>query len=40
MGYSLVDNMYGVRPAISLKSGTTVASGTGIATDPWIVTVP
>ena len=31
---------YGVRPAISLKPGTTVESGTGIATDPWIVTAP
>ena len=30
----------GVRPAISLKPGTTAASGTGIATDPWVVTAP
>ena len=28
---------YGVRPVISLKPGTTVASGTGIATDPWTI---
>ena len=32
-----VDTTNGVRPAISLKPGTTVASGTGIATDPWII---
>ena len=32
-----VSTAYGVRPAISLKPGTTAASGTGIATDPWIV---
>ena len=29
--------MPGVRPAISLKSGTTAVSGSGIATDPWVV---
>ena len=28
----------GVRPSISLKLGTTASSGTGTATDPWIVT--
>ena len=32
-----VDSLYGVRPAISLKPGTIVASGTGIATDPWTI---
>ena len=35
-----VNNSRGVRPAISLKPGTTAASGTGIATDPWVVTAP
>ena len=35
-----VSNSYGVRPAISLKPGTTATSGTGIATDPWVVTAP
>ena len=30
----------GVRPAISLKPGTTATSGTGTATDPWVVTAP
>lgn len=37
---SNVYNSYGVRPAISLKPGTIVGSGTGIATDPWVVTAP
>ncbi|MBR2766540.1 hypothetical protein IKD67_00410, partial [Candidatus Saccharibacteria bacterium] len=32
-----VDSAYGVRPAISLKAGTTTISGTGTAADPWIV---
>ncbi len=32
-----VYNSGGVRPAISLTSGTMAASGTGTATDPWIV---
>lgn len=35
-----VNYTYGVRPAISLKPGTTATSGTGIATDPWVVTAP
>ena len=35
-----VSSTSGVRPAISLKPGTTAASGTGIATDPWVVTAP
>lgn len=34
---SNVYNAIGVRPAISLKPGTTAASGTGTATNPWIV---
>ena len=37
---SVVNRAYGVRPAISLKPGTTATSGTGIATDPWVVTAP
>ena len=40
LGAGYVSNGFGVRPVISLKPGTTAASGTGIATDPWIVTVP
>ena len=40
LSYSYVNNARGVRPAISLKPGTTAASGTGIATDPWVVTAP
>jgi|GEM_PF-2786276 len=35
-----VGNTYGVRPAISLASGTTATSGTGTAADPWVVTAP
>ena len=35
-----VNNTYGVRPSISLTSGTTASSGSGTATDPWIVTAP
>lgn len=31
---------YGVRPAISLASGTTATSGSGTAIDPWVVTAP
>ena len=30
----------GVRPSISLTSGTTASSGSGTATDPWVVTAP
>ena len=40
LNYSNVNNANGVRPAISLKPGTTATSGTGIATDPWVVTAP
>ena len=32
-----VGSACGVRPAISLTSGTTPASGSGTATDPWVV---
>ncbi len=32
-----VGGSYGVRPAISLISGTQVVAGTGIATDPWTI---
>ena len=38
--YGNVDGAYGVRPAISLKSGTTATSGSGTATDPWVVNPP
>ena len=35
-----VGSACGVRPAISLSPGTNVASGSGTATDPWVVTAP
>ena len=35
--YGNVYSSYGVRPAISLNSGTEAASGSGTAADPWIV---
>ena len=35
-GYG-VNNAFGVRPVISLVSGTTPTSGAGTATDPWVV---
>ena len=35
-----VSNSYGVRPAISLASGTSASSGSGTAADPWVVTAP
>ena len=38
INYSNVNGAYGVRPAISLVSGTTISGGSGIATDPWVVT--
>jgi len=34
------NSTYGVRPAISLTSGTTATSGSGTATDPWVVEAP
>ncbi|MBQ2695626.1 InlB B-repeat-containing protein, partial [Candidatus Saccharibacteria bacterium] len=34
---NIVHYSLGVRPAISLASGTTAASGSGTATDPWVV---
>ncbi|MBQ2695469.1 InlB B-repeat-containing protein, partial [Candidatus Saccharibacteria bacterium] len=40
LDYSYVNNSYGVRPAISLASGTTAASGSGTATDPWVIEGP
>ena len=44
LSYDRVDDRngssYGVRPAISLKPGTTVASGSGTAIDPWVVPAP
>ena len=44
-GFSLIGNLfgnyvscaYGVRPSISLNHETTVKSGTGTATDPWLI---
>ena len=42
-GFLFNDYLYhslGVRPAISLTSGTTAASGSGTATDPWVVMAP
>ena len=42
-GYSgslYVDYSTGARPAVSLTSGTTVASGIGTSTDPWVINVP
>ena len=38
--YSGASNSYGVRPVISLKSGVTPASGSGTATDPWVIEQP
>ena len=35
-----MSSTYGVRPAISLTSGMTVTSGSGTATDPWVVNAP
>ena len=35
-----VSTAFGVRPAISLKSGTTIESGSGTATDPWVIEEP
>ena len=35
-----VNDTYGVRPAISLASGTSASSGSGTAADPWVVTAP
>lgn len=42
-GYLSGNHLYdahGLRPVISLKSGTIISSGTGIATDPWVVDAP
>lgn len=39
MTYGRVDTQYDIRPVISFKEGTTIASGSGIATDPWVVKV-
>ena len=37
LGSHGVNNAEGVRPAISLKPGMAIVSGTGTATDPWVV---
>ncbi len=39
IGYFVYDRN-GVRPAISLASGTTATSGSGTAADPWVVEAP
>ena len=39
-GYNGVSYTAGVRPAISLKEGTEVSSGSGTATDPWVIEEP
>ncbi len=36
-GGSVVNNGSGVRPAISLVHGTSISSGSGTATDPWVI---
>ena len=33
-------NLVGIRPVISFVDGTTIASGSGTATDPWVVAAP
>ena len=35
-----IDTAYGIRPVISLQEGTEATSGTGTATDPWVVVAP
>ena len=35
-----IDTAYGIRPVISLKEGTEVSGGSGIATDPWVIEQP
>ena len=37
---NLVNVTFGVRPVISLTSGTTITGGSGTATDPWTVAAP
>ena len=39
-GSDITSSAYGLRPAISLKLGTSASSGSGTATDPWVVTTP
>ena len=40
LGDRRLNASYGMRPAISLIHSTTVASGSGTATDPWIISPP
>ena len=40
LSYYYVGSSNGVRPAISLTSGTSAVDGTGTATNPWIVNPP
>ncbi|MCR5700500.1 MAG: InlB B-repeat-containing protein [Candidatus Saccharibacteria bacterium] len=35
-----MNGTYGVRPTISLKPGTKIRSGSGTATDPWVISAP
>ena len=37
---SSVNVSYGVRPAISLSHSASITSGSGTATDPWIISPP
>jgi len=37
VSYNYVPSGYGVRPAVSLKSETTITGGTGTLTDPYII---
>lgn len=38
--YPKVNSSLGVRPVVSLAPGTTVTSGSGTATEPWVVSAP
>ena len=40
LGSNYMLGTLGVRPAISLKEGTEVSSGSGTATDPWVIEEP
>ncbi|MBQ3436836.1 hypothetical protein IJG26_02710 [Candidatus Saccharibacteria bacterium] len=37
LGSGIVNVAYGVRPVVSAPAGATIASGSGTATDPWIL---
>lgn len=40
ISYSYVGYSFGVRPVISLVSGTRISSGSGTAIDPWVISAP